>query len=258
MVERAEPVRRSPKGHRSRIAVWIPTVLGVATLVATVGTWVAPDPFRTDSAPTGGASPSVTSQGGPSISRSTAAGSTASAAPCVGTRGEGVSCASGEAALVVSTAPCSVDQGLRSLGQDPDLRQIDVEARVVPDGRCVLAPGALARDAGATAADVAGLSDGAVARLSQCLTAVAGQVVPCSQPHLFEFVGPWRPYDGLSSSSELCEELARRYTGRTFDSPGESLVFVKLEDGQQRYRCALKSAEPLTISTWRIGGRPLR
>lgn len=180
---------------------------------------------------------------------------TAPAALCAAEDGQPASCLDVGAGLVVATERCTPADAARTLGIDPALRQLDLSADLI-DGRCLLRPGAVAQRAGASAEDIRRLPASESATiLSLCFATSAGPEVSCSSPHTIEYVGPW--LDQAQEPAAVCDDAARRYTNRTFDSATEELEVVILTAPGQ-YRCAVEAPERLTSSLWRIGGAPIR
>ncbi|MFP5417223.1 MAG: hypothetical protein ACLGHZ_10205 [Actinomycetes bacterium] len=145
---------------------------------------------------------------------------------------------------------------MRTLGIDPSLRQLDLRAGVV-DGECLLRPGSVAGRAGASADDIRRLpAPESATILSLCFATGSGPEVSCASPHLIEYVGPWLD-EAQETAEEACDDAARRYTNRTFDSPTEKLEVVILTAPGQ-YRCAVEAPRQLSSSLWQIGGAPIR
>ena len=92
--------------------------------------------------------------------------------------------------------------------------------------------------------------------LSLCFASDSGPEVACSAPHTIEYVGPWLD-QGQEPADRTCDDAARRYTNRTFDSPTEELAVVMLT-APGKYRCAVAAPEPLTSSLWQRGGAAIR
>lgn len=196
------------------------------------------------------------SSGQPAPAASASPARPAVAGDCVSSTGASASCAEPGSLLVTSANPCTSDAAQAALTIDTHLRPLNVEAVTIKT-MCALRPSALATAAGATAEDIRRAATGeAIASLASCYATTAGPEVACSQPHVIEFIGRWTAWDGHSPAKTLCDDAARRYTGRTFDEPSQPLKLI-LPTGSGQYRCAVQAPSPLTKSVWRIGGNPL-
>ena len=117
---------------------------------------------------------------------------------CVDKGGRESPCSASASGSRVEPMTCETDAALRSLGVDPEMRQVDVISAIV-SGACYLFPGPVAALSGATALDIQQLAEGAtVSTLSLCrMGGAGGNEVACSQAHSMEYVGPWRELSGL-------------------------------------------------------------
>lgn len=171
-------------------------------------------------------------------------------AECVDRAGNEVACAAAEAGLVINnTSPCTLDSALSSFAITPT-PQVDLEAESI-DETCILFPGGRAADAGGRAADIKDLKAGTKASsLMLCFTGSGGSEVPCSEPHLIEYVGPWFRHNGTTvETNKECDLAARRYAGKTFSSYADTLKVVVVESGDS-CRCAIESRDARTDSLW--------
>lgn len=227
---------------------------GISAAVGAIAAVVAlVPPLLPTSVPPAG-SPAVLTP--PTARTPSAPPATTPATTCRAEDGQPAPCTDTGAGLVTAVDPCTPEDALRTLGIDPDLRQLDVRAEVV-EGHCLIFPGAVAHRAGASADDIRRLpASEAATILSLCYASASGPEVACSTPHTIEYVGPWLDQT-QGSADKLCDDAARRYTNRTFDSPTEELAVVKLT-APGKFRCAVTAPQPLTSSLWQIGGAAIR
>ncbi len=175
----------------------------------------------------------------------------ASASPfseCVDRQGNEVPCGSDGAGLVKNISPCTTDVALKHVAVSP-VPQVDLSAEPIHE-LCILFPGTIATEAGASAIDIAALEAGEkAAKLRLCLTKGGGVEVACSEPHLIEYVGPWTaPNESPNERLTECDIKAREYTRLTFSKYNSPLKVVLATRGDGYYRCGVESSKSLNDS----------
>ena len=180
---------------------------------------------------------------------------------CVDKEGRKSPCSASASGSRVEAMACETDAALRSLGVDPEMRQVDVIAAIV-SGECYLFPGPVATLSGATALDIERLAEGAtVSTLSLCrIGGAGGNEVACSQAHSMEYVGPWKELSGEAAADAECLRVAKTYTGRGLGEPSEPLKVRRLaavNGGVDVFRCVVAASDTQLLheSVWQIGGR---
>lgn len=257
-----------------RIAGVVATLVGFMAAVVTIAAFFMDYPLfvgQSQEIPSPSlAEPGIGSPGGDVIdsstgSQTTPASSTAvdrgveTGAPCGDEAGFSLACSDHSAWLILGSAPCDETTASQRLGVDP-LVMLDLRVSVA-NGACLIRPGHVALDAGATAAAVLTLTEGTVpSELIVCAAdaANADDVTPCSQPHRLEFVD--KPMEGDPATADAkCKELARRYVDGPLDqasNPLSTVVFAVSGD-TPRFQCAIASSRQLNGSVFELGGRQL-
>ncbi|CCH78831.1 hypothetical protein BN12_350037 [Nostocoides japonicum T1-X7] len=165
------------------------------------------------------------------------------------------SCSNASTSLVLRTSTCTPEAAAAALQLDPGLERLDLTTREV-DATCLVSPGTLAKNEGATAEDlhVALISGQVNASLRVCADVTGNILTPCSQPHRVEFVGDW--LDTKAGFSDRCVEMASSYTGRDMDAPGDLKVVVlrRQAGAQPQEACSVMSDSSRMSSVFHIGG----
>lgn len=151
-------------------------------------------------------------------------------------QGDG-SCDSSEVELVMQD--CSTTGVLNAWGMDPQLDSLLIDVVKVNDA-CRVQPNFVAREAGASIADVEAAQRGNVPDvLRECARRSAVSVVACSEPHEIEYVGP--VFDSVPDSDPgpACSILGRTYAATSFKVGADPNFGVIELPGEDSVRCAL-------------------
>ncbi|MCE1178339.1 MAG: hypothetical protein LWW86_04830 [Micrococcales bacterium] len=160
---------------------------------------------------------------------------------CVDQSGRETACSRVEAQVPAVVDNCTVTEAAASLGLDANVLQLDL-AVTTSGGRCAVSPGEDARAEGALAEDVMSAANGddVAPALLQCArrTQLANSI-PCSQPHEFEWIGPWVPSSRAESAD--CQQRGRVYTEESLTDPGrmKAVVAQASQASGPASRCAI-------------------
>ncbi len=184
---------------------------------------------------------SSSSSSSSSASTATATGSTSLCG--LPESGMPVDCRDPRAALRVTDQTCSLRTVMTLWTLNPDLDSLDIKVSE-RSGICWVSPGDIARQAGASAADLVQASKGAVVdALRQC--AVGGDLVSvgCSRPHDAEWIGEWAAADDTVDPVASCRVTVVAYTRMTVSGMENRLVAESAErvaSGKRQTRCLVR------------------
>lgn len=238
-----------------RLGLVVAIIAGILAIVTTAGGWLsgAAGPAVTPSA-------SQSATGRPSATESSRGGTQDASQRCLDGDFRSTDCTLGAEWIVLLTSQCSEEGGARSLGVQPDERQISLKVQQ-HESVCLGRPGVVAKAAGAVVEDILKIERGErVSRLSLCALDPNAPVVACTNAHYLEFVGDWRAGSAEERSNQRCGELVRKFLIRDLDPLGGALSVEMLSRGQREsaeYRCVIRSKGALYGSLWHIGGDAL-
>lgn len=179
---------------------------------------------------------------------------------CVAADGRTLPCSAKDALLLVAATPCDRPSASRSLGVDPRVTELLIEAHAMDDA-CAVRPNAAARAKGALSDHLRHVASGDIPDdLLACWTTLdSSEPVTCADPHSFESVTEWRLIEDLSAIESTCRRAAAEYIAGPVDTLRTRLTTHWLTTNEEtpRYRCFVGSDQVLDGSVRLLGGKPL-